>query len=259
MPCLSPQPRSRGFTLIELLVVIAIIALLAAILFPVFAKAREKARQITCASNEKQLGLAILQYVQDYDETLPERQVGNGGQGEDGDWEVTVYPYVKSLQVFSCPSNPSNQRDSLANNANDTPLNPADPFPFPSSYAVNRGPDQPFHDWNETPSTTTLAQLTAPASTIGVVESVYHYTDFIVTNVGTFNGGLFAGHTGFSNYLFMDGHVKAMKPLSTLDTGDGGSNAQLNLWTNDTLPFTNLGCSAGSGCTVLTTAATDYR
>ena len=63
--------RNKGFTLIELLVVIAIIAILAAILFPVFAKAREKARQASCASNEKQLGLAIIQYVQDYDETFP--------------------------------------------------------------------------------------------------------------------------------------------------------------------------------------------
>src|ERR1041385_3748666 len=64
-------PNKRGFTLIELLVVIAIIAILAAILFPVFAQAREKARQTSCLSNEKQLGLAVMQYLQDYDELLP--------------------------------------------------------------------------------------------------------------------------------------------------------------------------------------------
>jgi len=86
----------RGFTLIELLVVIAIIAILAAILFPVFAAAREKARQTTCASNEKQLGLAFIQYVQDYDETWP-------GVYANGGWAGRVYPYIKSKGVFQCP------------------------------------------------------------------------------------------------------------------------------------------------------------
>lgn len=82
--------RLKGFTLIELLVVIAIIAILAAILFPVFAQAREKARQSTCASNEKQIGLAVLQYVQDYDETMPIVTAGNF------DWTFMVGPYVKA-------------------------------------------------------------------------------------------------------------------------------------------------------------------
>ncbi|BDI28586.1 hypothetical protein CCAX7_006370 [Capsulimonas corticalis] len=103
----------RGFTLIELLVVIAIIAILAAILFPVFAQAREKARQISCASNEKQLALGILQYVQDYDENYP---FGN----ESGHvwsttpackWDLNIAPYLKSLQVFYCPD------DSMTGNA----------------------------------------------------------------------------------------------------------------------------------------------
>ena len=95
-----------GFTLIELLVVIAIIAILAAILFPVFAKAREKARQISCASNLKQLGLASLQYAQDNDETLA--IAGWGGGGTPTFWHWAIYPYVKSFNVYKCSDDPSN-------------------------------------------------------------------------------------------------------------------------------------------------------
>lgn len=93
----------KGFTLIELLVVIAIIAILAAILFPVFAKVREKARQTSCLSNEKQLGLGLMQYVQDNDETEP--MPSNGGSPEYWacGWASTIYPYVKSTAVFKCP------------------------------------------------------------------------------------------------------------------------------------------------------------
>lgn len=90
----------KAFTLIELLVVIAIIAILAAILFPVFAQAREKARQTTCASNEKQLGLGFIQYVQDYDENFPNYSLGNN-------WAGAIYPYVKSTGVYACPDDPS--------------------------------------------------------------------------------------------------------------------------------------------------------
>jgi prepilin-type N-terminal cleavage/methylation domain-containing protein/prepilin-type processing-associated H-X9-DG protein len=86
--------NGRGFTLIELLVVIAIIAILAAILFPVFARAREKARMTACLSNQKQIGLAQLMYAQDYDETLTGRVM----------WAVRLQPYVKNLQLFNCPS-----------------------------------------------------------------------------------------------------------------------------------------------------------
>src|ERR1700691_3874563 len=88
----------KGFTLIELLVVIAIIAILAAILFPVFAQAREKARAITCVSNEKQMGLAILQYLQDNDEQYPMLQYVNTGTSGPYwiDWQTAIYPYVKN-------------------------------------------------------------------------------------------------------------------------------------------------------------------
>ncbi len=108
------QSKPRGFTLIELLVVIAIIAILAAILFPVFAKAREKARQTACLSNEKQVGLAILQYVQDSDGYMP---AGEGHDGTLNDGSPNEYyaiaarlmSYTKSFAVFKCPDAPDPQ------------------------------------------------------------------------------------------------------------------------------------------------------
>lgn len=99
---LFSRTKQGGFTLIELLVVIAIIAILSAILFPVFAKVREKARQTSCLSNEKQLGLGFIQYVEDYDETYPTG--GGGGNGDLGmGWAGQIYPYVKSTGVYNCP------------------------------------------------------------------------------------------------------------------------------------------------------------
>jgi prepilin-type N-terminal cleavage/methylation domain-containing protein len=101
----------RGFTLIELLVVIAIIAILAAILFPVFAQAREKARQTSCLSNEKQMGLGVMMYVQDYDETYPMAYYYiNGATSAAGyvQWTGLVDPYAKQLRgnatIWVCPS-----------------------------------------------------------------------------------------------------------------------------------------------------------
>lgn len=103
--------RRSGFTLIELLVVIAIIAILAAVLFPVFATAREKARQTSCASNEKQLGLGFLQYAQDFDEIMPSGQTSSGGDFGAGvmgcGWAGQVYPYLKAVGVYMCPSDPT--------------------------------------------------------------------------------------------------------------------------------------------------------
>jgi prepilin-type N-terminal cleavage/methylation domain-containing protein/prepilin-type processing-associated H-X9-DG protein len=96
--------KQRGFTLIELLVVIAIIAILAAILFPVFAQAREKARQAGCQSNVKNLATAIAMYTQDYDERMPAGSRAQGGGLPAMRWGGQIQPYVKNLQIFVCPS-----------------------------------------------------------------------------------------------------------------------------------------------------------
>jgi prepilin-type N-terminal cleavage/methylation domain-containing protein/prepilin-type processing-associated H-X9-DG protein len=104
------KPRQRGFTLIELLVVIAIIAILAAILFPVFAQAREKARSISCLSNMKQMALGVMMYVQDYDEVMIPSTITYTGQAFPNDrrfWPELIQPYQKNWNIVRCPSDPT--------------------------------------------------------------------------------------------------------------------------------------------------------
>lgn len=129
-----PTPR-RAFTLIELLVVIAIISVLAAILFPVFAKAREKARQTACVSNLKQVGLGVLQYLQDFDENYPVSfyQAADGtfsASRTPMSWPRIVQPYIKSVQIFRCPSDTGDSGNVPG--TGDTPQTR-----FPVSYAYN--------------------------------------------------------------------------------------------------------------------------
>lgn len=146
----------RGFTLIELLVVIAIIAILAAILFPVFAQAREKARATSCLSNEKQISLAILQYVQDYDEVLPVGlEVPYTGWRAIG-WAAQAYPYVKSVAVFDCPD------DGQA-----PVVNGAATY-VPVSYAVNTNAFGSGNDGCN--GSGKLSNLAAPANTVMLSE-----------------------------------------------------------------------------------------
>ncbi|HEY3332772.1 MAG TPA: DUF1559 domain-containing protein [Capsulimonadaceae bacterium] len=147
--------RDGGFTLIELLVVIAIISILAAILFPVFAKAREKARQTSCASNMKQLGIAELQYVQDYDELYPGSSFyGNG-------WAYPLYPYVKSTGAFACPD----EADAAVQNV------PANAFLV--SYASNANVSSPT---GVAPSAgLSSAKFVSPACTVLLYEAGIRY------------------------------------------------------------------------------------
>ncbi len=169
--------RSKGFTLIELLVVIAIIAILAAILFPVFAQAREKARAVSCLSNTKQLSLGMQMYVQDYDETFPYWNWGNSwafGSTSPNHfeslWFNAIYPYVKNAQIFACPS--SNTHDTLNQNliwgwTQTTPVTLDGINPALANVAINYAVNQTITegDFNNF-SPVTLATLDRPAQTM---------------------------------------------------------------------------------------------
>ena len=244
-PNFWPGRKSNGFTLIELLVVIAIIAILAAILFPVFAKAREKARQISCASNMKQLGLGFTQYTQDNDESYPCRISGTGG----GDsWASSIYPYVKSIALYKCPD------DAFSN------FNAADPYT--DSYMLNRSTETTTAGNGDVGRS--ISVFNAPASTVLLCEITNARFNPTIINDGnsqtswglpggtgayggntTFNfssgpmGGLTyttgtsvgnldpasptGRHTDGSEYLLADGHVKYLKGIAVSPGQDNSS------------------------------------
>jgi len=237
----SIRANRRGFTLIELLVVIAIIAILAAILFPVFAKVREKARQTTCLSNMKQLGLGLVQYVQDSDEAYPQTVNGldywvrpyNNTQIS---WAKAIYPYVKSEAVYTCPSdinNPAKMQDFPPDN--DIAKSYLPIMQFHDDTSVNGSAI--FSDGNGTP--TTIASVPMPADTIWLAEAGPNTDDsgkcwnnpcknsavatngiYIKSNTGS-DYGYMPGqpyakviahnHNEGSNWSFADGHAKWMK------------------------------------------------
>jgi prepilin-type N-terminal cleavage/methylation domain-containing protein/prepilin-type processing-associated H-X9-DG protein len=233
-PKVKPDSTRSAFTLIELLVAIAIIAILAAILFPVFGRARENARRASCQSNLKQIGLGIIQYAADYDDILPGRRMSN----EALSWRRTTYPYTKSAQVFSCPSNPSNDvvaDDSTSGNLALLPNGGVDAPIFFRSYNVNGtssniGGNPPF-EYNKSQK---LAAIPDVARTVAVAETregATHVKFDDGSSPGRFSDAtnLFVGHLGTINFLFMDGHVKALKPSAT--------TSSTNMWTiedNDT-------------------------
>jgi prepilin-type N-terminal cleavage/methylation domain-containing protein/prepilin-type processing-associated H-X9-DG protein len=185
----------RGFTLIELLVVIAIIAILAAILFPVFARAREKARQTSCLSNLKQLGLGGLMYAQDYDEMMVPNSTGVYEYlSPDGStisisppsamlWMYMIYPYVKNVQIFDCPSH-TNQWD-------------------PSDYDSSLGYGKNSHIGG-----TTLARIQQPTLTVMFCDSTYYLADWDANINDDNDTAPDNRHNEGANYVHVDGHAK---------------------------------------------------
>jgi len=205
--------NATGFTLIELLVVIAVISILAALIFPVFASARDKARQITCVSNLRQLGLAFQEYIEDNNEILPGAiDGGNGGAGVEGGWiyvtafdppsmdgvfvpsRGAVYPYINSAKIFVCPTDGIGQRSG-------------------DSYAVNSCVTK--QDNLQPHAGKALASFEAPAAFALLTEEGDHTDDGILWYAGAVNA-ISSRHSGGSDIAFLDGHVKWMRPENAL-------------------------------------------
>ena len=212
--------KRSGFTLIELLVVIAIIAILAAILFPVFAQAREQARMATCLSNFKQIGLGVMMYVQDWDETYPTSRLHALPAGSDCNqkiitWKAETAPYVKNLAVYKCPSNKHNNQpdETKGDDSAGLPV-------FPISYAYS-GSALWSGDTGQVPIR--LGSVTEPARFIMLVESNAACADMGIWAVGAgwgITGGYFVHPNKRMQALYFDGHAKSTKFSQTLGTGD---------------------------------------
>ena len=178
----------RGFTLIELLVVISIITVLAAMLFPVFARAREKARQAACTSNLKQIGTALTMYTDDYDGVYPRGQFAPFDSTQT--WNVVIAPYVKNTQVFKCPTQGS------------------DPYGYGYNISFWGAGDllEGMHGINDT-YPVAQSMVPAPAETIWVVDFGPYWgcgLEFDIQDPTK-------RHNGGADTLFVDGHVKWLK------------------------------------------------
>lgn len=198
-----------GFTLIELLVVIAIIAILAAILFPVFAQAREKARATACMSQMKQIGTASNMYLQDYDETFPKLGWNNGsphaaampdGRTYQGwvTWPLLLYPYVKNGGVYVCNSDPNPKNPSWAPQDNGT----VNPYrndwgkPLPMSLGMNTD-----FTWHDSRGGVTLAELQFPADTYLIADIISNHS----VGFGSWWSGLYSDQGTFNRVLLAKG------------------------------------------------------
>jgi prepilin-type N-terminal cleavage/methylation domain-containing protein/prepilin-type processing-associated H-X9-DG protein len=234
------RKQQEGFTLIELLVVIAIIAILAAILFPVFAKAREKARAITCISNMNQLGLAIMQYTQDNDETYP---VSNGdlvtgnNAGAAGNWGQQIYTYTKSTGVYTCPDD--SDGTSFKGNYTGPTMGSGNTAlqAIPVSYGMSNFVGAGSTDFNGPNLARTLGYINEPATKIligertggeggGSNQDAMGWKDWDGTGQYSFYLDGRADHNNRMNCLFCDGHAKSEIPSQT--AGSAGGNP--NMW-----------------------------
>ena len=239
MTCIeTASSRKSGFTLIELLIVIAIIALLAAILFPVFGRVRENARRSSCQSNMKQIGIGIAQYTQDYDEILPPTTIsGTGGSfaAEYLWWADDIMPYVKSTQVFICPSN-------ISYNAPAVPtlgyVAAGGAFRMCYGAVIRRSGNSPFTEGPQT--IVKLSKIDEPAATFMVGELANParkggyaiYTSnaddatTVVISPSTYPGNVNFNRTPYdthfdgANWLYCDGHVKWMRTSQTSQSND---------------------------------------